>query len=149
MKRFAYLSGLLLLGIASNVWADGLIVPVRPDIQVRGHWAVKYHKVDIKVRVGVDVTWDRPRDGKLVHTCQDGCEGRARGENGLVRPGILVAEADPAWRKRGRSRIVNGDRQSRPVRREILTENPDLEEHARGTAGPLDVAILERRKLCI
>ncbi len=30
--------------------ADGMIVPVRPEIRVRGSWAVKYHHVDIKVR---------------------------------------------------------------------------------------------------
>jgi len=30
--------------------ADGMIVPVRPDLRVRGEWAVKYHHVDIVVR---------------------------------------------------------------------------------------------------
>ncbi len=30
--------------------ADGMIVPVRPDIRVRGSWAVKYHHVNILVR---------------------------------------------------------------------------------------------------
>ena len=30
--------------------ADGLIVPVRPDVRVRGSWAVKYHHVNISVR---------------------------------------------------------------------------------------------------
>jgi Ca-activated chloride channel family protein len=30
--------------------ADGLIVPVRPDVRVRGAWAVEYHHVDIRVR---------------------------------------------------------------------------------------------------
>jgi Ca-activated chloride channel family protein len=30
--------------------ADGMIVPVRPNLRVRGHWAVKYHHVHIKVR---------------------------------------------------------------------------------------------------
>ncbi|HUT01891.1 MAG TPA: VIT domain-containing protein, partial [Phycisphaerae bacterium] len=35
---------------ASAIQADGMIVPVRPEIRVRGHWAVKYHHVDITVR---------------------------------------------------------------------------------------------------
>jgi len=30
--------------------ADGMIVPVRPDIRVRGSWAVKYHHVNVTVR---------------------------------------------------------------------------------------------------
>jgi len=30
--------------------ADGMIVPVRPDLRVRGHWAVQYHHVDMVVR---------------------------------------------------------------------------------------------------
>ena len=30
--------------------ADGMIVPVRPDIRVRGHWAVNYHHVKMTVR---------------------------------------------------------------------------------------------------
>jgi len=30
--------------------ADGMIVPVRPEVRVRGHWAVKYHHVRITVR---------------------------------------------------------------------------------------------------
>jgi len=35
---------------AGAVLADGMIVPVRPDIRVRGSWAVKYHHVNITVR---------------------------------------------------------------------------------------------------
>jgi Ca-activated chloride channel family protein len=30
--------------------ADGLIVPVDPEMRVRGHWSVRYHHVDIVVR---------------------------------------------------------------------------------------------------
>lgn len=30
--------------------ADGMIVPVRPEIRVRGSWAVKYHHVNVLVR---------------------------------------------------------------------------------------------------
>ena len=40
-----------LLGVLSAAAAgDGMIVPVRPDIRVRGSWAVKYHHVNITVR---------------------------------------------------------------------------------------------------
>ncbi len=35
---------------ASPSFADGMIVPVRPELRVRGHWAVKYHHVNITVR---------------------------------------------------------------------------------------------------
>jgi Ca-activated chloride channel family protein len=35
---------------ASACLADGMIVPVRPEVRVRGAWAVKYHRVDVKVR---------------------------------------------------------------------------------------------------
>ncbi len=44
------LATVAMLLTAGTVWADGMIVPIRPDIQVRGSWAVKYHHVDIKVR---------------------------------------------------------------------------------------------------
>jgi len=60
MKRCVYGMVLSMLGMTSTIFADGLIVPVRPEIRVRGHWAVKYHKVDIKVRDQVaDVTIDQ------------------------------------------------------------------------------------------
>ena len=39
-----------MLAVASGAWADGMIVPVRPEIRLRGSWAVKYHRVDIQVR---------------------------------------------------------------------------------------------------
>ena len=35
---------------AATAWADGMIVPVRPDLRVRGTWAVKYHHVKMMVR---------------------------------------------------------------------------------------------------
>ena len=35
---------------AATAHADGMIVPTRPEIRVRGHWAVKYHHVNIRVR---------------------------------------------------------------------------------------------------
>jgi len=48
-KRLAAI--VLAIGLTSAaVLADGMIVPIRPDIRVRGHWAVKYHHVSIKVR---------------------------------------------------------------------------------------------------
>jgi len=44
-------TALVVLGLSATVsLADGMIVPVRPDIRVRGHWAVKYHHVQITVR---------------------------------------------------------------------------------------------------
>jgi len=36
--------------LAGSALADGMIVPIRPEIAVRGHWAVKYHHVNITVR---------------------------------------------------------------------------------------------------
>lgn len=51
MKMRAILAAAMALGLAATVaMADGMIVPVRPEIRVRGSWAVKYHRVDIKVR---------------------------------------------------------------------------------------------------
>jgi len=45
------IAGIVLAGpLASPGVADGMIVPVRPELRVRGHWAVKYHHVDITVR---------------------------------------------------------------------------------------------------
>ena len=35
---------------AQPALADGMIVPTSPEIRVQGHWAVKYHHVDIRVR---------------------------------------------------------------------------------------------------
>jgi len=60
MKR-NILSVLFLSAVLSgSAFADGLLVPVRPDFRVRGFWAVKYHRVDIKVRNQVaDVTIDQ------------------------------------------------------------------------------------------
>ncbi len=40
----------VIAGIVSAAMGDGMIVPTDPDIRVRGHWAVKYHRVNIKVR---------------------------------------------------------------------------------------------------
>jgi Ca-activated chloride channel family protein len=36
--------------LAGSAWADGMIVPVRPEFRVRGAWSVKYHHVNINVR---------------------------------------------------------------------------------------------------
>ncbi len=38
------------LVMSQAVLADGMIVPVRPDLPVRGHWSVKYHHVKVMVR---------------------------------------------------------------------------------------------------
>jgi Ca-activated chloride channel homolog len=48
--RSYLLAVLALLLAAGPVLADGMIVPVRPDLPVQGSWAVKYHHVDIRVR---------------------------------------------------------------------------------------------------
>ena len=44
------LNAAILLIPTASIHADGLIVPVRPDIRVRGSWSVDYHKVDIRLR---------------------------------------------------------------------------------------------------
>jgi Ca-activated chloride channel homolog len=59
MKRHAILAFLLAFVSVVPAFADGLIVPIRPEIRIRGSWAVRYHKVDIKVRDQVaDVSID-------------------------------------------------------------------------------------------
>ncbi|MDY6914413.1 MAG: VWA domain-containing protein, partial [Planctomycetota bacterium] len=52
MKNAHRISAVLLVlaAFTTAAMADGMIVPVRPDIRVRGHWAVKYHHVRITVR---------------------------------------------------------------------------------------------------
>jgi Ca-activated chloride channel homolog len=51
---------LLFAAAAGIARADGLIIPIRPDLRVRSSWAVKYHKVNIKVRDQVaDVSIDQ------------------------------------------------------------------------------------------
>ncbi len=43
--------GLLVVSLVSvAAMGDGMIVPVRPDVRVRGHWAVNYHHVKMVVR---------------------------------------------------------------------------------------------------
>ncbi|HDZ44434.1 MAG TPA: hypothetical protein ENH80_10890, partial [Phycisphaerae bacterium] len=51
----------------SPAGADGMIVPIRPDIPVQGHWAVTYHHVDITVRqqvASVSITQEFVNTGK-------------------------------------------------------------------------------------
>ena len=51
MKKTRILAVLLAVGFfAAAAMGDGMIVPVRPEIRVRGSWAVKYHHVNIQVR---------------------------------------------------------------------------------------------------
>ena len=60
MKRDVILALFFAAILSGSAFADGLIIPVRPDFRVRGSWAVKYHKVDIKVRNQVaDVSIDQ------------------------------------------------------------------------------------------
>ena len=49
--RLISLVGVLaVLSVIQAAMADGMIVPVRPELPVRGHWSVKYHHVDVTVR---------------------------------------------------------------------------------------------------
>ena len=52
MRRAATMAALAvaLLAAGRAALADGMIVPVRPDMRVRGHWSVKYHHVKMTVR---------------------------------------------------------------------------------------------------
>jgi Ca-activated chloride channel homolog len=60
MKRCTVFAALFFAAAATSAFADGLIIPIRPDMRIRGSWAVKYHKVDIKVRDQVaDVSIDQ------------------------------------------------------------------------------------------
>ena len=60
MKRNILITLLLAVLVPVSALADGLIVPIRPDLRIRGSWAVKYHKVDIKVRDQIaDVSIDQ------------------------------------------------------------------------------------------
>ena len=63
-NKFLVLSLVLEL-LAGAAVADGLIVPVHRDIRVRGHWAVEYHHVDIRVR---DQVASVAIDQKFVNT---------------------------------------------------------------------------------
>src|SRR5210317_108070 len=49
-SRLLVAMGLVLAMVAGSALADGMIVPIRPDLRVRGSWAVKYHHVSVKVR---------------------------------------------------------------------------------------------------
>ena len=49
MKRATWIGMLVWAMAASWAFADGMIVPTRPEFRVSGNWAVKYHKVKIKV----------------------------------------------------------------------------------------------------
>ncbi len=44
------LAGMLVLAAAQAATADGMIVPVHPEVRVSGHWAVSYHHVNVRVR---------------------------------------------------------------------------------------------------
>jgi Ca-activated chloride channel homolog len=60
MKNRFLFALLFAFALPASMFADGLIVPIRPDYRVRGTWAVKYHRVDIKVRDQVaDVSIDQ------------------------------------------------------------------------------------------
>ena len=52
MKRthLAFATIVTLAALAAGALADGMIVPVRPDLPVRGEWSVKHHHVNIVVK---------------------------------------------------------------------------------------------------
>ncbi|HOD83967.1 MAG: von Willebrand factor type A domain protein [Planctomycetes bacterium ADurb.Bin126] len=49
-SRHIVLALLTVAFLGGQLLADGMIVPIRPEIQVRGSWAVKYHHVNMTVR---------------------------------------------------------------------------------------------------
>lgn len=49
-RKMIWLTAVVLLGATTVARADGMIVPTREDLRVRGMWAVKYHHVNITVR---------------------------------------------------------------------------------------------------
>lgn len=60
MKPQILIAAFLFTFTSSFCRADGLIVPIRPDLHVRSSWAVKYHHVNIRVRDRVaDVSIDQ------------------------------------------------------------------------------------------
>jgi Ca-activated chloride channel family protein len=60
MRLRLLLTTFLFASFASFARADGLIIPIHPQMRVRGSWAVQYHRVNIKVRDQVaDVSIDQ------------------------------------------------------------------------------------------
>ena len=60
MKLRVFFTVFLFATSSTILMADGLIVPIRPDLRVRSSWAVRYHRVNIKVRDQVaDVSIDQ------------------------------------------------------------------------------------------
>ena len=50
MKRANWLVGTLAMALACcPLLGDGMIVPVRPELKGSGNWAVRYHKVHVRV----------------------------------------------------------------------------------------------------
>ena len=51
MRKTTLAAVIVILGVSAvTAWADGMIVPVRDDMRVRGNWAVRYHHVNMIVR---------------------------------------------------------------------------------------------------
>ncbi len=66
----AVAAAVVVLAASAAAWADGMIIPIRPIIQIRGSWSVKYHNVDIKVRdqvamVSIDQAFENTGPGVL------------------------------------------------------------------------------------
>jgi Ca-activated chloride channel family protein len=60
MKLRTFFAFFLFVSAARLALADGLLIPIRPDLRIRSSWAVQYHRVNIKVRDQVaDVSIDQ------------------------------------------------------------------------------------------
>jgi len=69
-RKLTYLSAAMVLAACQAAWGQGMIVPVRPDVPIRGHWSVKYHHARITVRdqvasVHVDQAFENHAGGDL------------------------------------------------------------------------------------
>ncbi|MCE5278689.1 MAG: VIT domain-containing protein [Planctomycetaceae bacterium] len=66
----AVAAAVVAMAVSTAALADGMIIPIRPHIQIRGSWSVKYHHVDIKVRdqvamVSIDQAFENTGPGVL------------------------------------------------------------------------------------
>ncbi len=50
VKAIMIVMSMVVMTAGQTALADGMIVPVRPNLPVRGHWSVKYHHVKVTVR---------------------------------------------------------------------------------------------------
>jgi Ca-activated chloride channel family protein len=65
-----FLAAVVVAAGSTVALADGMIVPIRPEIRVRGHWAVNYHHVEINIRdqvasVSIDQEFENTGSGMI------------------------------------------------------------------------------------